>query len=231
MEELKKTIGLISGGGTTNLEVLLSEERGGELYGLTQTIAIISSNSKARGIEKALSCGFPKKDIHILDPKNVNFTTRLLEIFAEYDPHFYHQLGWMPLTPEELIMFYRGLNQHLGPGGRYMHGRRRIWVHIEFCKLIGRPLPIPVFCQLVHPEFDKGDIVCMEEIEVDLGQDIQAIADLLLPIEHQVQIKGRKMFATGDYILKPVPEYARTPDEAAVLDRLKLESRKVFPNG
>lgn len=88
-------INFISGGGSTNLAILEAEKAGGRLRGLTETIAIVSSNPNAGGIEKAIEKGFPKQNIEIVDPGEHDFTIRLLEVLDKYKPDYFHQLGWM----------------------------------------------------------------------------------------------------------------------------------------
>ncbi|KKR25847.1 MAG: hypothetical protein UT58_C0032G0008, partial [Microgenomates group bacterium GW2011_GWC1_39_7b] len=131
-----KTVNLISGSGTTNEAILKVEQEGGILHGLVQTLAIISSDPEAPGIERAKKVGFPEKDIHVVVPGE-NFTERILEVLDKYNPDFFHQLGWFPFTPTEVIKKYKGLNQHLGPGGKWMYGVRRIFAHMKFCELVG----------------------------------------------------------------------------------------------
>ena len=63
----KKVVNLISGGGTTNLEVLKAEQTGGKLSKYSRTVAIVSSDPDAGGIKKALDLGFPKKRIFVLN--------------------------------------------------------------------------------------------------------------------------------------------------------------------
>ncbi len=212
-----KFINLISGGGSTNLAVLLAERPGGKLYGLTKTIAIISSDSKAKGIERAKEAGFPEKDIHLVEPKKGNLAKQLLEIFKRYRPDYFHQLGWMSLTPLEVIKNYQGLNQHLGPGGKWMYGARRICAHMIFCQRIGELRPIPIFCQWVEREYDKGNVIYLRYEELRANETPEGAAERLLVIEHQVQIEGRWLVARGTFKEEPVPKIAKNPEEEKIL--------------
>ena len=224
-----KFINLISGSGSTNLAIIEAENPGGRLFELTKTVAIISSDPKAKGIERAEEAGFPEKDIFIVDPKE-NSTKQLLAIFEKYKPDYFHQLGWMPLTPLEVIKSYQGLNQHMGPGGKWMFGVRRIYSHIVFCKKIGEWRPIPVFCQRVAPEYDKGNVIYVRYEEIKPNETAEQAAERLLAIEHYVQIEGRYRLAKGTFEEEPVPKIAKNPEEEKILIEVIKEARNKYPS-
>jgi len=225
-----KFTNLISGGGSTNLAIVEAERSGGRLYGLTKTIAIISSDSKAKGIERVKEAGFPEKDIFVVEPKKGNLAKQLLEIFERYKPDYYHQLGWMPLTPLEVIKNYQGLNQHLGPGGKWMYGVRRICAHMIFCQRIGELRPIPIFCQRVAPEYDKGNVIYLRYEGLRVNETPEEAAERLLVIEHQVQIEGRLRLARGAFKEEPVPKIAKNPEEEKILFEAMKEARNKYPS-
>jgi folate-dependent phosphoribosylglycinamide formyltransferase PurN len=153
-------VNLISGSGSTNLSILQAESNGGKLHGTTETVAIISSSPDAVGIQKAIMIGFTEEDILIVDPDKRDLANQLLKILDHYQPDYFHQLGWMPRTSPEVLQHYQGLNQHLGPGGRWMYGVRRVYAHMRFCEMIGEERPIAVFCQYVDSEYDEGYCLC-----------------------------------------------------------------------
>jgi len=84
---------------------------------------------------------------------------------------------------------------------------------------------------MVAPRFDEGEIVHVEYVDIDFSKSVRDIADELLQIEHEVQMIGRRKFATGDYVLTPVPNIAQDEEEAELLTRLRKESRVAFPTG
>jgi len=194
-----KFINLISGSGSTNLKIFEEEKFGGALYGLTETLAIISSGSNVKGIDKAKSIGFPVNHIHIINPKDVLFEPKLLNVFNEYKPDYFHQLGWIPKTPQKVLEKYSGINQHLGPGGNFMYGERRIFSHALFCSVIGKKYPVPIFCQLVGSDYDEGDMVYCKYEYIHDNESLQDVAGRLLEIEHRVQVVGRSKIARNDY--------------------------------
>jgi len=220
-------INLISGSGSTNLAILKAEEPGGRLYGLTKTVAVISSNPQAEGVKKVKEFGFPEKDIYFVFPKKGNLGKQLLEIFNKYKPHYFHQLGWLPLTPIEVLRKYKGLNQHLGPGGKGMYGIRRIYAFLWFCRKVGEVRKIPIFSQWVAPEYDKGDVIFLKYAKIDLNEKPEKIAQRLLPIEHEVQIEARSRLAKGNFKERALPKIAKNPkEEKILLEAIKKASLK-----
>ncbi len=224
-----RVVNFISGGGSTNLAVISAEKPGGKLHGLVETVAIVSSDPKADGIEKAWDAGFPISNVWVARPNDGNFTSQLLKILDRYQPDYFHQLGWMPLTPKKVINRYKGLNQHLGPGGKWMYGVRRIYAHMLFCEMIWDNRPIPIFCQFVAPKYDKGNAICVYYENILPGESPENAAARLLPFEHQVQIEGLYRLATNSFEPRPVPEIALNRREEEILLEAKKKARDIYP--
>ncbi len=224
-----KFINLISGSGSTNLAIIEAEKKGGKLFRLTKTVAIVSNDPKAKGIERAKEDGFPGGNIFVVEPKKGNLAGQLLEIFDKYKPSYFHQLGWMPLTPREVIARYKGINQHMGPGGKWMYGVRRIYAHIVFCQKIGEWRPIPVFCQRVASEYDKGNVVYIRHEEIKSNETAEQAVERLLAVEHYVQIEARFRLATNTFQEEPVPKIAKNPEEEKILFEAMKAARNKYP--
>jgi folate-dependent phosphoribosylglycinamide formyltransferase PurN len=222
------TVNLISGGGSTNLASLEAQKPGGRLNGLVQTAAIICNNSKAAGIQRAIDFGFPKNNIHLVARAKGDLGEQIVEILEKYHPDFYQQLGWMPKMPNSVTKRFRGLNQHLGPGGEFMYGERRLFAHIRFCELIGEKRPVPIFCQVVDLIYDSGDIISVKFEDIRDGETITEIADRFLPIEHEVQIEALYRLATGTAKSMPVPRVYETPGEKLIMDRARIEAHEFY---
>lgn len=222
-------VNLISGSGSTNLAIIQAEQPDNKLYGLVETAAIISSDPTATGIQKAKDEGFPSQDIWAVYPDKGNLLEQLLQILDRYEPDYFHQLGWMPLMPPEVLKHYKGLNQHLGPGGRWMYGIRRIYAHIRFCEMIGEKRPIPIFCQWVAPKYDEGDVIYVRYEDIVPDETPEEAAERLLRIEHQVQIEALCRLATGSFQAQPAPKIAITSKEEEILFLAKKEARNRYP--
>jgi phosphoribosylglycinamide formyltransferase-1 len=222
-----RIVNLVSGSGSTNLAVIEAESSGGKLDGLVKTEAVILSDPVSiKGIKDR---GFPVRDIWAIKPNKEDLANQLLKILDKYKPDYFHQLGWMPKTPREVIECYKGLNQHLGPGGKWMYGVRRLYAHMRFCEMIGEKRPIPIFCQKVAPEYDEGQAIFIQYEDILNGETPEAVAERLLPIEHQVQIEALFRLATDSFKLRPVPKLAKNPTEERILSEVKKEARNKYP--
>lgn len=225
---LTTTVDLISGGGSTNLAILEAQKPGGRLHSLVETVAIICNNSKAAGIQRAIKAGFPEENIHLVSRAKGDLGEQIVEILRKYNADFYHQLGWMPWMPDSVTTRFKGLNQHLGPGGEFMYGERRLYAHIRFCEMIGEKRPVPIFCQVVDPIYDNGDIIYVKFEDILEGETIEGAAKRFLPIEHEVQIEALYRLATGTAEPIPVPRVYKTPEEKLLMDQARIEAHEFY---
>jgi len=223
------TVNLISGSGSTNLAALEAQRPGGILHGLVETAAIICNNSKAKGPILAEELGFSRERIHYVSRAKGDLGEQIIEVLEKYNPDYYHQLGWLPWMPDSVISRFRGLNQHLGPGGQFMIGPRRILAHLLFCAAIEEQRPIPVFCQLVHPVYDQGDAIFARYAGYSFKESVDAIAKRLLPIEHAVQIEALRLLATGQAKPFPVPRvYKDWMRESGLMDQSIKQAHEFY---
>lgn len=227
----KLAVNLISGGASTCLSVIKEELPGGILFGVTKTMAIIASSHDVSGIQNAKDVNFPEEHIYVVE-KGPDFAGRILAVLDLYKPDFFHQLGWMPHMPEEVMDQYVGLNQHLGPGGKWMYGVRRVYAHMRFCQEVGRIMPIQVFCQFVDPVYDAGKIVHARNIDLNFARTPEENAEMLLPIEHEVQIDGRRAMLYSSIhsgmVDKPM-NIALNKEEEEILLAMKKEAKGKYP--
>ena len=224
-----RIVNLISGNGSTNLAIIEAESFGGKLDGLLETVGMIFSNPESEGIEKVKNKGFSADDIWVVNQNKENLASQLLKILDKYKPDYFHQLGWMSLTPPEVIERYKGLNQHLGPGGKWMYGARRIYAHMRFCKMIGENRLIPIFCQRVAPRYDEGDVIYVQYEKILPDETPEEMAERLLKIEHHIQIEALRRLATNSYKVQPVPKIALNSEEEKILFKAKKEARDKYP--
>lgn len=230
MKKKLRIVHLISGGGSTSWAILEAQKPGGKLHGLVETVAIISSKPGAGGIQKAIDAGFPREHIYVLDVDG-DLGAQLLEILDVYKPDYFCQLGWEPYTPDCVTERFQGLNQHLGPGGRFMYYQRRIFAHRWFCQKIGERRLIPIFCQYVYPhrDYDEGNVVYVRFEDYQEHETDKEISDRLLLIEHEVQIEGIYLLATGRAKPIPVPRVYQTDAERAIMDQARLAAKERYP--
>ena len=192
-----RIVNLISQTGSTSLEVIRAQKPGGVLDGLVETVAVVTSNGKIGGLERAVEEGFPKNCTHEVSKKSATFDQDLINFLRIYNPDYVFQLGWLPYTPENVHNAFQFLNMHIGPGGQFMFGERRIYAHMRFCELIGESRPIPLFCHRVTSGYDKGKTIYAQWEEIYPWETAKEVAKRLYLIEHKVQIHALYLLATG----------------------------------
>lgn len=240
---------LISGGGTTMAAILKACKDGGTLYGLIEPALVIASTPEAGGIIKAVEAKMPTQDIVVIDPK-VEPIRDLLETFGRMIlSHCFHrgvdvigQYGWMPKTPPVVMAAYPGMmiNQHCGPldpgrpdfGGPGMYGRRVHSAVLYFARSIRRPFPFTeAVAQRVAPTFDTGAVLHRETVPIERDDDVIALQQRVLAVEHRVQIEVLRQFATGQVFELSRSEPLIFPSEEPVLQEAKRVAKTQFPNG
>lgn len=223
----KNTINLIWGVGSTNVAVFKAEQPGGALDGFSKTVAIVSPPG-APGIVKALELGFPEDHIHLFSLAEKT-GPQLRRIFGLYDFDFYHMMGFYPVIPKSVIEQYKGYNQHMGPGGKWMDGAYRMYAQMRFNQEIHEDLPVPIFMQEVVPDVDGGDVIYVEYHSFIIGETAGEAQDRLKKgHEWNVNIEGRRRLATGTATIQPVPRVYRTLVEKELMDEIRHEAHACF---
>ena len=102
--------------------------------------------------------------------------------------------------------------------------------HMIFCQRIGELRPIPIFCQRVAPEYDKGNVIYLRYEELRDNEIPEEAAKRLLAIEYYVQIEGRLRLARGTFKEEPVPKIAKNLEEEKILFGAMKEARDKYPS-
>ncbi len=225
MKELN-TAFLISGSGSTAQKVAIMCQNG-ELEGI-KPVVVISSKPEADGLMKAKKLGIKTEVIQQrLFKSREAFGEGLLDLLKENDVDLVAQLGWLPLTPLNVVEKYnkRIFNQHPAPldpgrpdfGGKGMYGLRAHLAVLLYQQLTGIPLSTEATTHQVNQEYDQGEIirrVPMSIIRPDrimnieeiignpaiLPQLLKSAEDIqkeLLPIEHDNVIVTLRDYAKG----------------------------------
>lgn len=223
---------LISGGGTT-FESMAKACKSKEIVGINPAL-VIASKANIDGIKKAKELGIP---VVIIERNKFvsqeEFGEKILENLKRYNIDVITQNGWLPLTPEIVIESYKNniYNQHPGPvpefGGKGMHG---IFVHaarINFANLVNRDYFTYAVAHRVTREFDKGDIVEQARINFYKESTPSNLAQLVLPVEHQLQKNLLKNIANNTVTNLP-PINLVKPDELSLLQIAKDEAIKEY---
>ena len=199
---IKNWASFISGGGTT-FESMAKACKSKEVIGINPAL-VVASKANIGGIDKANELGIP---VVIIERKKFDsqekFGEEILKNLKRYDIDVITQNGWLPLTPENVIEAYKNniYNQHPGPvpefGGKNMHG---IFVHaarINFANLVNRDFFTYAVAHRVTAEFDKGVIVEQSRIDFNSNCTPGELAQLVLPVEHRLQINLLKNIANN----------------------------------
>lgn len=182
----------------------------GSLKGKIEPVVVISSRVDAAGIEKAQKLGIP---VEVIQRKDFEKGPKGLEVFGQalsstlekYHPGIITQNGWLPYTPESVILAYDGkiFNQHPGPldpdnldkegqplhfGGKGMHGLAVHAAVLKFQELTARRFSTEATIHRVSPKVDGGEVVFRKEVLVMIGDTPESLAKRVLPVEHECQI-------------------------------------------
>lgn len=208
---------------------------------------IISSQPKVGGLDKAKALGIPEKDIIVINSDTYRgsdgkiqerpFGKEILEELKKRKITVVTQNGWMPLTPKGVIYEYfeKIFNQHPGPvpefGGKGMYGKRVHATRLNFLEQVQRDFWTEAIAQRVGLEYDKGEVVKSERVDIFPGDTPETLAARVLPEEHKVQVEMLKDVVIG--AIKPVSprELLVRPGEEQILFVAKQKAFAAYPNG
>lgn len=200
---------LISGNGSTE-ECVIKACQSGEIPD-SQVVHVISSKASAGGIEKAKALGVPTTVLKLhkdFDDNHEAFGQAILKVCSECHADLIAQLGWLVKTPKNVLeeFFGRVINQHPGPldfgrlgfGGEGMYGPAVHKAVIKFAQLINRPfLTEAIVHRVTNEEYDSGSLLGVRAMLVRSDDTPEALADRLLPIEHELVKEVISRFATN----------------------------------
>lgn len=236
---------LVSGGGTTMLEMIKAAQAG-ETPGF-QPAVVVASSPFIGAIEKAHSVGLP---VEIVDPNTYRGDDGKVDQYGYYqglraatDNHgatVFTQNGHLPLTPVDYILYMNrngqgGFNQHPGRvpdfGGRGMFGRRVHAATLIFKRDIkSEDMTTTPIVQRVHPEFDKGEVVGFRNVPILPNDTVDDLQQRVLPVEHEINIQLAKDIGTRN-----IREYdfvsELAPGQEVNLRNAKRVARLLYPHG
>ncbi len=234
---------LISGGGTT-AAAIISACRSGRLEDV-EPACVIASSKDGGGIEKARGLGLAERDILVIDPLKFSsteaFGEAILSACRDRGVDLIGQYGWMCLTPANVVEAYGKMmvNQHPGPldpghpdfGGAGMFGRRVHCARLLFVQKTGRDFWTEAMAQRVAVNFDQGAILRRQQVEILPEDSVESLAARVLPVEHEVQIQTLQDFANNSVKEWLRPERLVKPGEEIILERVKAEAKRLYPQG
>jgi len=253
----ERLVALISGSGSTAEAVGCACLTDPNMY--VDMVAVIANHPNAPGLAKAEALGIPTAVVWKKQYPNANaFGDALLNKINEYDPTVVAQLGWLPLTPDNVVAAYNVkdkmiMNLHPGRlpdfGGDGMHGARVTCATIATFWMTGeRNQFTQSTIHLVTPIYDKGQILSAVRMNLpyeprdasyeellhdpsDLVASTLETKKRLLPIEHLNVISVLKRYALRDIkaVEQPPPTYEN--GQGGVLFQAKQLAVQLFPKG
>lgn len=242
---------LASGGGTTIKAVLEQCLPGGRLHDLVEPALIVASRPDAGALMRPNEVGIDVPVISIMPPSRrkpeapttEEFAAALIELFDGEEIDMFCQFGWLPMTPEAVLLRYFGINQHPGPvplfGGKGMHGIRVHAARLNYLRKMAElpnggtwPRQTVVVCQQVAPQFDEGAMIEFDTITIDEGETPESLQAKALPHEWEVQIRALERIARGPVNEMVCPFGAALPTghpNQALLDAAKAEAIASYP--
>ena len=235
---------LISSGNGTTAEHIILAVHSGRLEGIEPTL-VIASRAGAPGIERAIQAGISKDNVVVIQPGNFeneeSFGEAIIKACEARGVEFIGQYGWMQKTPQNVIERFQGMmvNQHPGPldpgrpdfGGTGMYGRRVHAARLYFVHQTNHDFWTEATAQRVAVHYDEGAVLKRKQVPILPDDDVMALQERVLPVEHEVQIETLRDFATGQ-----VKELKREtplvlPGEEKILEECKREAIELYPHG
>ncbi|MCA6072758.1 MAG: phosphoribosylglycinamide formyltransferase [Endomicrobium sp.] len=184
---------LVSGGGS-NMQSIIDSTKTGILKGLAQVVLVISNNPNAYALKRAKNENI--KSVCV-ERKNFNdeksFNNTMLEELKNADVGIVCLAGYMRMIGHEIIKTYHGRVLNIHPallpkfGGKGMYGHR---VHEAVVK--AKEPKSGATVHFVEEEYDTGEVIIQQEVEVSEADTSQDVAKKVLAVEHQVYPKAIK---------------------------------------
>jgi len=190
-------IGVLISGRGTNLQALIDAQNRKDLCG--EIVLVISSKSKALGIERARKAGIQVEIItKKMYPSRSDFDRQLIMILKQAQVDLIVLAGYMRILTRQFINEFhsRIINVHpsLLPAFK---GVKSQWQAIEFGVRVSGCSTHFVTC-----EMDAGPIILQKAVPVLFSDTGQSLADRILPEEHRLLVKSVSLFCEGKLSIK-----------------------------
>ncbi len=185
-------IGVFASGRGSNLEAIINSIDSGFLK--CKIEFVLSNNSHSGALEIARRHKIPP--IH-LSEKNFfsdSFESSLLQILKMHEPDLIVLAGYMKLIPKSVINKYENRIINIHPallpkyGGKEMYGMN---IHTAVYEAKDKYSGVTV--HVVNEEYDSGEILYQEEVDISQCKAPAEIAEKILKVEHIVYPKVLKM--------------------------------------
>ncbi len=202
MQKNKINLVFFASGGGSNVEAILKNIESGQIR--ANPAAIITNNSSAGVVEKALAADIPYYHISsVTHPDEHERTRIILEVLERHNADLIILAGYMKKLPEEIIIQYenRILNIHpaLLPkfGGKNMYG-----MNVHRAVLESNEKKSGATVHIVNSEYDKGKILAQKSVEVKNNDNPETLRKRVLKAEHTLYSEVISKVISGDINLK-----------------------------
>ena len=206
---------------------------------------VIASNKNAGGLRWAQDAGIPTKVIRSRGKEPEVFGEEIIGECEARGIDLIGQYGWMAKTPANVIDRFQGpsgvmmIGAHPGPldtgrpdfGGEDMYGLRVHCARLYFVRETNRSFWTAATAQRVDYEYDKGEMLNFEHLDILPDDTPQSLAERLRPVEHSVQIQTLKDFSEGGLTTKTRAGPLVLPGEEPILEEVKRIAKEQFPRG
>lgn len=238
--EKQVAVGLISGGGSTVLEIFRGTRDGRLRH--TELVRIISSRPEK--ISDKLKQEFPPERFVEIRPEDYRtpeeYGEALIKAARAVSADVIGQYGHTPLTPENVIVEFpkKMINQHPGPvdpgpydfGGEGMSSADRVHAaRIIFVRETRRNPWTEVTAQRVSANFDGGKVLKRGPVEILPNDTVETLSKRAIIVEREIQIATLRDFEEG--VVKELPPYKDLvlPGERLLLQTIKRLVRHLYP--
>ena len=155
---------------------------------------LITDRSEAGALDRAETFGIPT---HVLDPKQPNAETSLLDLLSDLEPDLIILAGYLRKIPDNIIERYRGRIINIHPsllpkyGGKGFYGMRVHRAVIENGETVSG-----CTVHFVDEIYDNGSIIEQVKVPVDKYDTPDSLAKKILNEEHKLLPRTIKQLIT-----------------------------------
>ncbi len=222
---------IISGRGSTFM-AFYEACKNGLLPGVNPRL-LISTNSKAKGLERARAAGFPESDIFIsAKSKYRDSLERGEAILAECrrrDIQLIALMGCLMIVPDNVHEVIPTLNQHPARtpefGGDGMEGLTVHRAVINFVRAINRPFVTEPTVHIVTKVLDEGPVVGIRRVPVLPDDTPESLDERVIGVEHELVQTTIYLYSQGrvGYFERTTP-LTHSVEEEQLLAKAKADA-------
>ncbi len=233
---------LASGNGSTAAHIIENLNQG-KIQGM-ELGCLVVCHENVPAIGKAKELKIDQANIVIVDAQKFresgsvnmsNFGEALLEALVKRKVSVVSQNGWLHITPDNVVEFFRGslFNQHPGRllfGGIGMFGIRVHAATLEFEKLSGRSIGTQATVHRVTSGVDEGEVVGAVWVPTKINDTPETLSERVLPYEHELAVSVLRKYIDGDISTLPQEQILRQGEEAFLSQAIE-HAKSQYPRG